>query len=236
MSFGTGAKDSYINDPLCQAARRAVNAGIVVVASAGNNGKDAYGQKVYGGISSPGIEPSVITVGAANTFGTDYRSDDGVATYSSRGPTRGYKTLSNGARKYDNLIKPDLIAPGNKIIGARSTTTNNLILQYPSLATGNATNPVDKVMYMSGTSMAAPVVAGAAALLLQTRPNLTPNLVKAILMYSAQPLKNFNTLEQGAGELNLDGAVRLARLVKSTLPTTNGTAMLTGALPTSQTS
>ncbi len=46
MSFGTGAKDSYINDPLCQAARRAVNAGIVVVASAGNNGKDAYGQKI----------------------------------------------------------------------------------------------------------------------------------------------------------------------------------------------
>ena len=234
MSLGSGPKDSYINDPLCQAARRAVNAGIVVVASAGNYGKDAAGQKIYGGISSPGIEPSVITVGAANTFGTNFRSDDTVATFSSRGPTRGYRTLSNGARKYDNLIKPDLIAPGNKIIGARSTTTNNLILSYPQLATGNATNAADKVMYLSGTSMAAPVVAGAAALLIQTNPKLTPNLIKAILMYSAQPLKNFNTLEQGAGELNIDGAVRLARLVKATLPTSNGAAMLTGSLPSSQ--
>ena len=93
LSLGTGAKDSYTTDPLCQPARRAFNAGIVVVASAGNNGKDANGNKVYGGIGSPGIEPSVITVGASNTYGTDQRSDDTIATYSSRGPTRGYKTL-----------------------------------------------------------------------------------------------------------------------------------------------
>ena len=115
MSLGTPAVDSYTVDPLCLAARRAFNAGIVVVASAGNNGKDSLGNKQYGSIGSPGIEPSVITVGAANTFGTDSRSDDTVATFSSRGPTRGYKTVS-GVRKYDNLIKPDLVAPGNKII------------------------------------------------------------------------------------------------------------------------
>jgi subtilisin family serine protease len=254
LSLGTGPKDSYTTDPLCQAARRAVNAGIVVVASAGNYGKDALGNKTYGGIGSPGIEPSVITVGAVNTYGTDIRSDDTIATYSSRGPTRGYKTLTNGARKYDNLIKPDLVAPGNKLIAPESLGNgvpdpatgwiyykNKLVTDYPSLRVTEYVNSGSGVnlkgyQYCSGTSMAAPVVSGAVALMLQVRPNLTPSLVKAILMYSAQPLPNYNTLEQGAGELNVDGAVRIAKLVKTTLPTANGSALLSAALPSSQTS
>ena len=119
LSLGSIAKDSYVTDPLCLAARRAHNAGIVVVAAAGNDGKSLSGQKIYGGIHSPGIEPSVITVGASNTFGTDARSDDQVTTYSSRGPTRGY-TVVNGVRKYDNLIKPDIVAPGNRLISSCS--------------------------------------------------------------------------------------------------------------------
>ena len=131
MSLGTPAMDSYVNDPLCQASRRAVNAGIVVVASAGNYGKSLTGAKLYGTIGSPGIEPSVITVGATNTLGTDIRSDDTVATFSSRGPTRGYRIV-NGARKYDNLIKPDIVASGNKIIGAASpnSTTRNFVSKF----------------------------------------------------------------------------------------------------------
>jgi serine protease AprX len=88
MSLGTMAVDSYTNDPLCRAVRRLVDAGIVVVAAAGNNGKDGAGQKLYGAIHSPGNEPSAITVGAVNTYGTDGRDDDTIATYSSRGPTR----------------------------------------------------------------------------------------------------------------------------------------------------
>src|SRR6185436_9791543 len=84
MSLGMPAVDSYRNDPVCRAVRRLVDAGGVVFAAAGNNGKDSTGNKLYGHIHSPGIEPSAITVGAANTFGTDDRSDDTVASFSSR--------------------------------------------------------------------------------------------------------------------------------------------------------
>ena len=119
MSLGTRAVNSYLDDPLCKSVRRLVDAGVVVVAAAGNEGKDANGDKVYGQIHSPGNEPSAITVGASNTFGTDGRSDDTVTTYSSRGPTRSYSTDASGVKHYDNLIKPDLVAPGNKIIRRR---------------------------------------------------------------------------------------------------------------------
>ncbi|HKR01252.1 MAG TPA: S8 family serine peptidase, partial [Pyrinomonadaceae bacterium] len=85
MSLGVLAVDSYKNDPICKAVRRLVDLGVVVVAAAGNNGKNSAGQKLYGQIHSPGIEPSAITVGASNTFGTDSRADDAMTTYSSRG-------------------------------------------------------------------------------------------------------------------------------------------------------
>src|SRR6185369_13069650 len=80
LSVGMPAVDSYLNDPICRGVRRLVDAGIVVVVAAGNAGKDAAGNKLYGTIQSPGNEPSAITVGATNTFGTDDRSDDTVAT------------------------------------------------------------------------------------------------------------------------------------------------------------
>jgi subtilisin family serine protease len=70
MSLGMPAIDSYKNDPVCRAVRGLVDAGVVVVAAAGNNGKDGDGNKIYGRIHSPGNEPSAITVGASNTFGT----------------------------------------------------------------------------------------------------------------------------------------------------------------------
>ena len=230
LSLGAVAVDSYSVDPLCQAVRRAFNAGIVVCVAAGNNGKDNSGHKVYGAIDSPGIEPSVITVGAANTFGTDSRSDDSVASYSSSGPTRGHQTV-NGTVRYDNLIKPDLIAPGNKIIAGESPN-NHLLLENPSLDAGITTSIYHKMMYMSGTSMATPAVAGAAALLVERNPALTPNLVKAILQYTAQPLAGFNNFQQGAGELNVEGAVRLAGLVRPDLSgRAVGDPLLIGAFP-----
>ncbi|MDQ3745466.1 MAG: S8 family serine peptidase, partial [Acidobacteriota bacterium] len=127
MSLGMPAIDSYKNDPVCKAVRSLVNAGVVVTVAAGNNGKNSAGQKIYGQIHSPGNEPSAITVGASNTFGTDARGDDAVTTYSSRGPTRSYWTDSLGAKHYDNLIKPDIVAPGNKLIYAEAA--DNLLVQ-----------------------------------------------------------------------------------------------------------
>src|SRR5205807_5983034 len=173
MSLGAPALSSYKNDPICRASRALVDAGIVVVAAAGNNGKDAIGNKIYGQIHSPGNEPSVITVGAANTFATDSHADDGVATFSSRGPTRSYYTDANGVKHYDDLLKPDLIAPGNKLIFAEADSNvgpNLLVTQNPQLDSGITDNNNRRLMYLSGTSMAAPIVSGVAALMLQINP------------------------------------------------------------------
>ena len=139
-----------------------------------------------------------------------------MTSYSSRGPTRSFYTDTNGIRHHDNILKPDLVAPGNKIIAAEAAM-NNLAKENPVLDANISPDEERKMMTMNGTSVAALVVTGAVALILQANPTLTPNLVKAILMYTAQPLAGYNLLEQGAGELNIEGAVRLAKLVRTDL-------------------
>lgn len=229
LSLGAPAVESYKNDPLCRAVRRLTDAGVVVVAASGNNGKNEAGQKLYGLIHAPGNEPSALTVGATNTLGTDARDDDMIATYSSRGPTRSYWTGMEGIKHYDNLMKPDLVAPGNKLIAAEAKD-NYLVENFPNMAANDTGNKDTELMSMSGSSMATPIVSGAAALMLQANPKLTPNMVKMILMYTAQQLKGFNSLEQGAGQVNIEGAVRLAKLVRTDLDwagTAQGTSLLT---------
>jgi serine protease AprX len=220
LSLATDSAESYITDPLCRAVRSAVASGIVVVVAAGNFGKTADGRERYGSISSPGSEPTAITVGSANTYGTSSRLDESVNFFSSRGPARGVFVKANGVRQADNVLKPDLVAPGNKLVGALSTDlagskSNDLVKRNPGLSrsrdswrTGNDT------MMLSGTSVAAPVVAGTVALMLQANPSLTPPMVKAILQYSAQPIASVNLLQQGAGLLNTQGAVDLASALR----------------------
>jgi len=197
LSLGHLPQEGAETDPLAVACRRAVQAGLVVVAAAGNNGRDATGTTLYGAINSPGIEPSVITVGAVSTFGTPSRSDDRVAVYSSRGPT------------IDHIVKPDIVAPGSRIVATMSPG-NTLVTAHPVLQIDN------NYMRMTGTSMATPIVAGTVAMLLSKAPALTPNAVKAILMYTAED--RGSPLDYGVGEVNIPGAMDLATSVDPTAP------------------
>ena len=207
LSVGAGVNESYWTDPLTLAVKRVVDAGVVVVAASGNFGKNSLGLPQYGGISAPANAPWVLTVGASSTNGTTDRADDTVATFSSRGPTY-----------LDWAAKPDLVAPGTgtvSIFGPGSTfeSTMSQFLLSGSMATASL-----PYLSLSGTSMAAPVVSGTVALMLQANPNLTPNAVKAILQYTAQEYPGYDGLTQGAGFLNAVGAVRLARFFVTARP------------------
>ncbi len=192
LSLGHPAIESYQTDPLCQAVRAMVEAGIVTIVSAGNLGKTSEYSELWGGITSPGTEPSVITVGAVNTRGTATHADDVPTSYSSRGHS-----------PIDGLFKPDLVAPGNRIPAAGKSGCK-IYNDYPSLRID------DDYLSMSGSSMATAHVSGVAALLLEANPALTPNLVKAILLMTASKMQNAHPLEQGNGFLNAYGAIKVA--------------------------
>jgi subtilisin family serine protease len=201
LSFGTPVNESYLTDPLTLATKQLVDQGIVVVVAAGNGGTDGHGHEVYGAVMSPGNAPWVITVGASSTMGTLTRRDDEVADFSARGPT----AIDYGA-------KPDLVAFG---VGTVSTAANPST-EYTTCALATPSCIVDgSYLALTGTSMAAPVVSGTVALMLQANPSLTPNLVKAILEYTAERKSGYNPLEEGGGFLNALGAVRLARFYKT---------------------
>jgi len=188
LSLGHPVFEPSATDPLCEAVARAVQAGVTVVASAGNAGKTDDGVPILGGITSPGNSPWAITVGALNTWNTVSRSDDTVATYSSRGPTR-----------FDLAVKPDLAAPGNKIISLEADDAY-LPTAYSFLhKAGSGTNAY---MQLSGTSMAAPMVSGAAALLLQGTPGLTPAQMKLVLQSGSSFVEQGGLLGAGAGSAN----------------------------------
>ena len=200
LSVAAGVYESYTTDPLTLAARRAVEAGLVVVTAAGNFGRNAKGQAQNGGVTAPGNAPWVLTVGATSHNGTVSRADDSVAPFSSRGPSR-----------FDRTAKPDLVAPG---VGIESLADGSSLLfkTHPLARLWGAVDTVTQpYLSLTGTSMAAPVVTGAVALMLQANPSLTPNLVKAILQYTAENRRGYDALTQGAGFLNARGAVQLAR-------------------------
>lgn len=177
LSFGTDSVQDYRLDPLSFAAEVAWRKGIVVVVAAGNDGEESES------LQNPAINPFVIAVGAADGNGTPKRDDDVVASYSSR-------ALSGRT--------VDLVAPGASIVSLRAPGS-----------TIEALNPAGhegtRFMRGSGTSQAAAVVSGAAALLLSQRPELTPDQVKAVLLKDARPLKKVDARAQGAGMVLLKG-------------------------------
>src|SRR5262249_24564706 len=154
------------------------------------------GNSQYGGITAPGNAPWVLTVGASSHMGTVDRSDDTIASFTSRGPTA-----------VDYRAKPDILAPG---VGIESLSTPGSMLYSsaaPFLLSGTSSSETMPYLSLSGTSMSAPVVAGTVALMLQANPSLTPNAVKAILQYTAEIYDAYDPLTEGAGFLNAKGAV-----------------------------
>ncbi len=225
LSLGHPAGESYTTDPLCQAVEQAWKAGLFVVCAAGNDGRlnatqsagaanEGYGT-AYGSIQSPANDPYVISVGATKSI-DGIRAHDEIASYSSRGPTR-----------LDYVLKPDIIAPGNRIIslavpkGYLEETygaTNDV--PRGAYVRGHSQAPSRRYFTLSGTSMAAPVVAGAAALMLQRDPTLTPDTLKARMMLSADkwayPDGTTDICTFGAGYLNIPAA--LSSTAVATLP------------------
>jgi serine protease AprX len=208
LSLGAPVLQPYRDDPVCEAVERAVKAGIVVVAAAGNFGWQD-GRRVWGGITSPGNSPAAITVGAVDTHGTAIRSDDTIARYSSRGPTR-----------YDLVLKPDLVAPGSGVVSAEAAGAY-LATMHPERHVAGA--GADAYLRLSGTSMAAAVVSGAVAILFEQRRNLTPVETKAVLQLTSSQIQNEGLVTAGAGSLNvLDATAFLTSASSSPITTIGG--------------
>jgi serine protease AprX len=193
LSFGTDAASPYLTDPLNAAVERVWRAGILVVAAAGNRGPEAAS------ISKPADDPFVLTVGAADLRGTVSRADDVVAPFSSRGPTG------------DGVPKPDVVAPGMSIVSVRAPGSW-ADLNRPEARVGRA------YFKGTGTSQAAAVVSGIAALLYEADPRLTPDEAKAALVGTSSGLSG----QPGAGH----GLVDASRALRAVRADTYGDAQI----------
>jgi serine protease AprX len=165
LSVESTSIESYETDQLDAAVEAAWNKGIFVVAAAGNRGPgdDSVSQ-------APGNDPYVVTVGAVDDQGTKEISDDTPTSWSSRGTTR------------DGFAKPDVYAPGAHIVSNLAPKS-----KYAGLC-GDCVSGDGEYIRAGGTSMAAPMVAGAAAIGFQLDPTLKPNRIKALLRDSDRPL------------------------------------------------
>ena len=236
LSLGHPIYESAATDPLVQAVEKATRAGLIVIAAAGNYGMNPETLQVgYAGITSPGNAPSAITVAALKTKGSVDRADDRIPAYSSRGPTW-----------YDALVKPDVVAPGDRLV-SNLAKNSWFAKKYPELVTYSATNL--PFLRLSGTSMSAGVTSGVVALMLEAQrasqsstlwgqltssftreaARVSANTAKALLQYTSLTVTGdageYDALTQGAGSVNAEGATRLASRLDVTAPI--GTRWLT---------
>ena len=187
FSLSGTVASSFQLDPVDQAVERLWLSGIVVVASAGNYAVDGQASGVR---FAPGNDPFVITVGATDVAGTRTTDDDVTAPWSAYGYT------------LDGFAKPDIGAPGRYMVGA-VPASSTLALQWPERIVAPG------YMQLSGTSFAAPVVAGAAAYLLAVHPSWTPAQVKGAIMSTAAPMAGASQGSSGAGALDAAAAVQV---------------------------
>ncbi len=210
LSLGHPIYESAATDPLVQAVERASAAGIVVVASAGNNGqRPDTGAPGYAGLTSPGNAPSAITAGAASTSNSDTRDDDRVAPFSSRGPTW-----------YDAFAKPDVVAPGLSLMSDIAPFST----LYDQLR--GCAGCSDTKVRLSGSSMAAAVTSGIVALVLDQNRQAhdgAPGSHAACRQGHSRVHRDAaarrrrrglrSRSRKGAGEVNAAGAVALASAI-----------------------
>jgi len=208
LSFGTDSSQDEKLDPLSYAVEAAWRNGIVVVVSVGNDGASATR------VTMPAANPYVVAVGAADPNGTDGRSDDTVATFSSRG---------NATRH------ADLLAAGRSVVSLRDPGSY-IDDTYPGARVADATGK-QRFFRGSGTSQAAAVVSGSVALLLQQRPGLTPDQVKNLLVQSADRMTGADPIASGAGQLDIAGAATLSipMNAKQSYPAATGLGSLEGS-------
>jgi serine protease AprX len=183
FSLQSTVAGSFMYDPLNKAVEKLWFNGVVVVVAVGNYGVNGQPTTVA---YAPGNDPFVITVGASDINGTpSTRTDDFAAPWSAYGYT------------LDGFAKPDIGAPGRQLVGPVPSTAT-MPLERPERVTASG------YMWMSGTSFAAPVVAGTAAQLLAKYPGWTPDQVKGALMLTAKQTAAGTAL--GVGEVSVKGA------------------------------
>ena len=186
LSFGTESMQPYVLDPLAHAAEVAWRRGLVVVVSAGNNGNATES------LTDPAFDPYVLAVGASDDLGTETAEDDVVTEFSNRGSVER---------------TPDLVAPGRSIQSLRNPGSY-IDETFPSGRVATADGSEPRFFRGSGTSQSAAFVSGVAALLLQQRPDLTPDQVKALLTSTTDRIDGTDRRLQGAGVIDARSAVR----------------------------
>jgi serine protease AprX len=189
LSLHSATKSNFFRDPLDRAVEKLWFGGVVVVAAAGNYGSAAGPSGVP---YAPGNDPFVITVGAVDIGGTKSRNDDSQAPWSAYG------------RTLDGFMKPDLAAPGRYMVGPVPMGSSLSIERADKIVTPG-------YIQLSGTSFAAPVVAGAAAQILAKHPEFTPDQVKGALMVATKPVGDAPVGSVGVGELQMGRSALVLR-------------------------
>ena len=181
LSYGTNSTQPSLVDPLSFAAERAWNAGIVVVAAAGNTG---YQRGVDApGLADPAYNPYVVAVGGYDTKGTYWDFDDTVGSYSASSNVRGAR-------------RPDFVAVGSSSRACECRTRSSTLVT-PRACWGHG------IFRGTGTSEAAAVTSGTVALVLQKYPQMTPDQVKGFLKATCPRSLLQPVSSTGAGALDL---------------------------------